>query len=146
VPMKKFLLYKVTLITIILLGFHFLFCENPFKEERKKERINILVDDYLLETGRYIFYWEGKNDKKEYIEPGEYIILLEIKNWQDQTIITAQKGGKESANDESRFEPGYWLYHDLEDPFPDPFRIKAGVNIPVLISEPARIKLSVYKK
>ncbi len=144
--MKKYPLHKFTLILLILTGLLCLFCKNPFKEERKKERIIILVDDYLGETGRYIFYWEGKNDKKQYIEPGEYIVLLEIKNWQDQTIVTAQKGGKEGANNESRFEPGYWMYHDLEDPYPDPFKIKDGVNIPVLISEPARIILSVYKK
>lgn len=131
------------LLTILFLSC--LNCKNPFKEEKKKQEIIILVDDYLIESGRYILFWDGKDKNKKYIEPGKYIVFLEIKDWQDQEFITAETGGKVGKNNKSRFEPGFWYSPDLEEPFPNPFQIKSGVNIPVLISEPSRVKLTIFK-
>lgn len=104
-----------------------------------------LIDDYFIESGQYIFFWDGKDKNNEYIEPGKYIVILEIKNWQDQEILTAEKGGKHGRNDNSHYEPGYWLYDDLLEPDPNPFQIMSGVNIPVRLSEPARITLRIYQ-
>jgi len=139
--MKK---YKIYLFFILLLA-ALLSCSNPFKSEKKKELVLEFINDYLPDTGRYIFFWNGRDDNNKYVEPGRYIVLLEIKSWQDQEYITALEGGKERANDQSRYEPGYWIDHDLETPFPDTFHVAAGVNIPILLASPARVKISIFR-
>ncbi|MDZ7724564.1 MAG: hypothetical protein U5R06_17615 [candidate division KSB1 bacterium] len=120
-------------------------CENPLKDEQKKEQVIELIDEYFVEPGQYIFFWDGRDKTGNYIEPGKYIVLLEIKNWQDQETLTAEKGGKHGKNDNAHYEPGYWLYDDLLEPEPNPFQIMSGVNIPVRLSEPTRIILRIYK-
>ncbi|MBN1466175.1 hypothetical protein JXA02_10455 [candidate division KSB1 bacterium] len=135
---------KVSLIFFIaiLLAIH---CSNPLKNEEKKELVIHFIDDVFDLTGRYVFFWDGKDEHKKYVEPGKYIILLSIRDWQDQTFVSVEADGKPNANDSSRFEPGFWLNHELEAPYPDPFQVQAGVNIPVLIAEPARIRINIYK-
>lgn len=120
-------------------------CENPLKEEQKKERVLIFFDEYVRETGRYILYWDGKDENRNYVDPGRYIVLLEIKDWQDQEYIVVQDGGKAGKNNQSRFEPGYWLSNDLEVPFPDTFRVASGTNIPFVLSGPNPVTISIYK-
>ncbi len=130
---------------ILLVFVALLQCSNPLKDEKRKELVLVFIDDYLVDTGRYVFYWNGKGDDNEYVLPGKYIILLEIKSWQDQECVDIKDGGKAGENDKSRFEPGYWLDNDLQEPFPNPFRVKSGVNIPILLSAPSRVKISIYK-
>ncbi len=135
----------IRIIGLFFIGLFLFACENPLKEEQKKERVLIFADDYLAETGRYVLYWDGKNEQRKYVEPGRYIVLLEIKDWQDQEYIVAEPGGKPQENNRARFEPGYWLSNDLETPFPDTFRVESGTNIPIVLSAPNRVKISIYK-
>jgi len=134
-----------TLLIALLLVFFSMQCSNPFKSDEKKELVIHLVDDYFQFTGRQIFFWDGKDKNKKHVEAGRYIVLLTIKDWQDQLYITADPGGKLEANDQQHFEPGFWANYELEPPYPDPFQVLAGVNIPVLIANPARIKVDIYK-
>jgi hypothetical protein len=120
-------------------------CSNPFKSEKKKELVLEFINDYMPDTGRYIFFWDGRDDDNEFVQPGKYIVLLEIKSWQDQVFVTVTEGGNDRANDQSRWEPGFWIDHDLQTPFPDPFQVSSGVNIPILVSTPSRVKISIYK-
>ena len=140
---------KTKLVCVIFITMFFglvsIECSNPFKIEKKKELVLEFIDDYLADTGRYVFFWNGKDDKNEFVTPGKYIVLLEIKSWQDQEYVTAEEGGKERTNDQSRFEPGYWIDDDLQTPFPDTFFVKSGVNIPILLSKPGHVKISIYK-
>lgn len=138
---KSILIALIALLSFIWLSS----CKNPFKDEQKKEMVIKLIDEYFSASGQYIFFWDGKNKNNEYIEPGEYIVILEIKNWQDQEYMTAERGGKEGRNDNSHYEPGYWNYDDLLEPDPNPFQIMSGVNIPVRLSEPAHLTLRIYK-
>lgn len=134
-------IYLLTALCLLLT----ISCENPLKEDKKKELVITFIDDYFLDTGRYVFFWDGKDENRKYVRPGRYIVLLEIKDQQDQEYITAEEGGKAETNDQSHFEPGYWIDHDLEEPYPEPFRVQSGINIPVLIAEPTRAKISIYK-
>lgn len=133
------------LLVLLIAALLSLSCSNPFKSEQKKELIIHLVDEYLQITGRYVFYWDGKSEHNKHVEPGRYIVLLTIKDWQDQAYVTANPGGKLEANNEMHLEPGFWISHELQAPYPDPFQVQAGVNIPILIAEPARIKIDIYK-
>ena len=136
---------SLTIYTLICCIFFSLQCSNPLKNEEKKELVIHFIDDILELTGRYVFFWDGKDENNQLVEPGKYIILLVIKDWQDQTYVMVDPGGKPNINDKSHFEPGYWLSPELEAPYPDPFQVQSGVNIPVLIAEPARVKINIYK-
>jgi hypothetical protein len=130
---------------LLVLSLGSMSCKNPLKEEKKKELIRVLIHDYFDETGKWIFFWDGKDKNDKYINPGKYIYLLEIRDFQDQDFVTAIEGGKDELNDERRFEPGFWTYTELGEAYPDPFEIRSGVNIPVFLSQPATLKLSIYK-
>jgi hypothetical protein len=122
-------------------------CKNPFKsEEPKKQRIIILMNnEYLAEPGRYVAYWNGKDEKGNYIKTGNYIILIEAKDFSDQTTITALEGGKPDDNNNQHIEPGYWTRYELEKPYPNPFHILSGVNIPFLVPDAGRVKITIFK-
>ncbi len=140
---------KVTsLLLVAVAAASFLFwtsCKNPFKEEKKKELVRVLVNDYLVDVGRYIYYWDGKDKNGKYITPGRYIYLMEVRDFQDQDYVTAQAGGKIGANNQEHFETGFWNSFQLEPAYPNPFKIQEGVNIPFLVSKPATVKISIFK-
>jgi hypothetical protein len=122
-------------------------CKNPFKSEKAdKERIIILMNnEYLSETGRYVAFWDGKNSSGKYIVPGRYIILMEAGSFNDQNYVTAEEGGKNGDNNNQHLEPGFWNHYQLDNAFPNPFKIMSGVNIPFLAPQPGRVKITIYK-
>lgn len=120
-------------------------CKNPLKEEKKKELVIILLHEYLAETGRYIVYWDGKDKNGKYVQPGKYYYVMEVKSFQDQDVMVAEAGGKLGKNNEQHFEPGFWNDFELGQAYPNPFRILEGVNIPIIVSEPATVKLTIFK-
>ncbi len=143
--MPRTLLKWVALVTLAgLLGSG---CKNPFKsEEPTKQRIRILMNnEYLVDTGRYVAYWDGKNSDGNYIAAGKYIVLLEAKDFNDQVYVTAEEGGKPGANNQQQVELGFYSRYALESPFPNPFKVLSGVNIPFLVPQAGRVKISIYK-
>ncbi len=139
------LIYLKTALFVALSAFFSLTCENPLKEEKKKEPVRILVEDYLDGAGKYIFFWDGKNTEGKFVSPGKYIYALEIKDWQDQDYVEALAGGKIGQNNEAHFEAFISNYDELLRAYPDPFQVQSGVNIPVVLKAPAFIELSIYK-
>ncbi|MBN1541168.1 hypothetical protein JW992_03410 [candidate division KSB1 bacterium] len=119
-------------------------CKNPLAEEKKKPLVRELLNENLAELGRYIVYWDGKDKNGKYIEVGEYIVLLELNGYQEQDFVTAQIGGKPGFNNQGNLIPGFYDATHLETPFPDPFEILSGVNIPFTLHQPARVKLQIY--
>ena len=135
---------QLLLIVVILVTLTWR-CENPLSEEKKKQQVLLFIDDYFPEIGRYFFYWDGKDENRKYVNPGRYIVLLEIKDFQDQHYITIEEGGKPNQNDKSHFEPGFWTYTELEPTDPNPFKVQSGTNIIMRLSEPSRVKIRIYK-
>ena len=143
----KFLLTLIKIFSIIVLVAcaGIINCSNPTEEEQKKTLILTLVDDYLEGTGRYVFYWDGKDKDGKYIKAGRYIYEIQTKTFQDFDYFSAVDGGKEGQNNEEHFEPGFWNDYELEKAYPDPFKILSGVNISFLVSEPARVRIFIYQ-
>lgn len=131
--------------SILLIGFigllFFLTCKNPVS----LDKMIILIDDYLVDGGRYVFYWNGMDENRKYVDPGDYVVVFEIKDWQEQETVTAIKGGVANENNQARYEPSFWQYNELQPPFPNPFKVQAGINIPILLSGPSRVKITIYK-
>jgi hypothetical protein len=130
------------IVLVWLIGFLFaLTCNNPVS----LDKMIILIDDYFIDGGRYVFYWNGLDDNKKLVAPGDYIVVFEIKDWQEQETVTAIKGGTANENNQARFEPSFWQYNELQPPFPNPFKVQSGVNISILLIGPSRVKITVYK-
>ncbi len=137
---------RVYIFILLALTGSFIFCSNPLEEsETQKEKIRLLVDQTFTESGRYVYYWDGKDDDGKYVEPGKYLYAMETKNYDQINYMIAEIGGKTGSNNEEHWEPGYWNSFVLEDAYPDPFYIESGVNIPFLVSTSARIKITIYK-
>ena len=120
-------------------------CENPLKEEKKKQEVLRLVDDYLA-SGRYNIFWDGKDSKGKYISAGKYIYVMEAGDFTDQFFMNAQEGGTGKLNDSTFYEPwpGY-IGHELGQNSPEPFKIKNGTNIPFRVGPAARVRVTIYK-
>ena len=121
-------------------------CENPLKEEKKKEEVLRFIDDYF-ESGRYTQFWDGKNNKKEWISPGKYIYVMEARDFSDQYFMTAESGGTGKLKDSTSFEPGAWYTFELWQNSPEPFKIRDGTNIrfQVPVGSPTRVRITIYK-
>jgi hypothetical protein len=138
---------KKILAAVLALSLIFVTCKNPFKSETKKELVKVLVNDYFGEEGlgKWVFFWDGKYSNGKFIKPGKYIYIIEASNFQDQDFVNAEDGGKNEENDQRHFEAGFYYDFELGQAYPDPFLIKSGVNIPVIISEAGRVKISIFK-
>lgn len=135
----------VILFCLSLLGVVLLNCKNPLKDEKKKQ---LVIDHvfYSAPMGRHIFYWDGKDKNQKYISPGKYIVVMEVKQFQDQDTFIAQPDGKTRKNDDGIYYYNeIWNDYELLHPEPDPFKIKEGVRIPFLVSVPANVKISIFK-
>jgi len=122
-------------------------CKNPLEEESKKERVRVLVDDLFEDIGKYVLFWDGRDSDGKPVPPGKYIIIFEVKDFQEQDFLTAEAGkASEEVRDPNSYTFGYYSNYELGQPYPDPFKILSGVNIPIYISHvPAPVKVSIYK-
>jgi hypothetical protein len=143
---KRLKLYKLGIILALAL---FAFCKNPLEEEKKKEPVR---DVYYTQApiGRHIYFWDGKDENGTFVSPGKYIIVMEVKHWQDQQTVIALAAGKPGANDDwDLYFNEFYSDYELLVPEPDPFKVQEGVNIGFLVGNPeetaASVKLSIYK-
>ncbi len=138
---------KTKFFLLLLLSLLSLQCKNPFKDdEPEKERVLILVNnEYFTDTGRYVLFWNGKNEDSSFVSAGKYIILMEAKNFNDQISVTAQEGGKNGSNNKAHVELGYYSRYELESVDPNPFKVQSGVNISIIIPQVGRVKITIYK-
>ena len=120
-------------------------CKDPLGDDKKKPLVRTLLNESLPQSGKYIVYWNGKDDNGEYITPGKYIIILEVRDLQDTDFVTAVGGGKPGENNEGNVIPGFYINSRLEPPYPNPFEILSGVNIPFIVHEAGGVKLEIYK-
>ncbi|MBN2356260.1 hypothetical protein JXO59_09110 [candidate division KSB1 bacterium] len=120
-------------------------CDNPFKDEEKKQLIR---EEYFYSApqGRYVYYWDGKDEKGIYITPGKYIVLLEVYTFQDQDFVTAEEGGKTGQEDPGiYYYPEFWNKDELGEIKPNPFKIKSGCTITFILQGGTTAKLAIYK-
>ncbi len=115
-------------------------CSDPFSGD-KDATVRILIDQ-PLEMARYTVYWDGKNDKEQYVTPGTYYVRL-YNNEQpdDQRSMLVQEGGTAEANYEG--EPvitGNYGFFEIESIEPDTFKVKEGTNITFIIGPQAEGK------
>jgi len=120
-------------------------CKNPLAEDQKKP---LVLEEYFYSApmGRYVYYWDGKDQNGKYITPGRYIVLIEVKGWQDQDYVQAVEGGKVGAEDPGiYYYPEFWSTVELGEIKPNPFKIYAGCTITFIHNGSGTVRLAIYK-
>jgi hypothetical protein len=126
-------------------------CSNPVADQKKGPLVRTIVES-ALQPGRYMFYWDGKDNAKKVVAPGTYVCFIETEKYLQPIDMTAIAGTKGKPADSTGTGIGYWylptspLHYLLEQNFPDPFYAKDGTNISFEIPEPAYIKLTIHSK
>ena len=134
-------------ILLFLIFIAFISCFGPENEGNKKKVVELLDREYLA-GGRWGLYWDGKNSDGKYISPGKYLYQLQANGFDRVKEMNAIEGGKEGFyRDSLFFHPGYWATFDLDDSYPEPFEIKAGVIIPFQVKgDGAVLTLTIFKE
>ena len=132
--MKK-IIYIIA-VCILLIPVFFT-CSDPLSGDGEAI-VRILVDEPLV-MARYTVYWDGKNDKEQYVSPGTYYARL-YNNIQsdDQQSMLVQEGGTPEANFQGEpIEYGSHGIFEIESIEPDTFRVKEGTHITFIIGDRA---------
>ena len=132
--MKKVVCF---IMICLFLGSILLTCSDPLSEEGEAV-VRILVDE-PLDMARHTVYWDGKNDKEEYVTPGTYYARL-YNNLQsdDQQSMLVEEGGIPEVNFQGQpIEYGSFGIFEIESIEPDTFKVKEGTNITFIIGDQA---------
>lgn len=132
--MKKIIRF---IAVCVFLGPLLFTCSDPLSGEGEAV-VRILVDEPLV-MARHTIYWDGKNDKEQYVSPGTYYARL-YNNIQsdDQQSMLVQEGGTPEANFQGQpVEYGSYGIFEIESIEPDTFKVKEGTNITFIIGDRA---------
>ena len=138
-------------VAALLSGVMLSTCSNPVRDEMKGPLIRTLSDS-VLQPGRYMIYWDGKDDARKPVAAGTYVCFLDAEKDIESIEMTAVDGTKGKPADSTGTGIGYWymntnpLHYLLERNFPNPFYAKDGTNISFEVPEPAYIKLTIHSK
>ncbi len=143
--MKKLVCF---IIGFIYLGSVVFRCSDPLSKN-KEAIVRILLDE-PLERARYKVFWDGKNDKEQYVTPGTYWAILYTSEFDDQLSMLVQEGGITEANYEGEVtEYGSFGFLELVSIEPDTFKVKEGTNITFIIDDQAAgktVRLDIRNK
>ncbi|MCD6115835.1 hypothetical protein J7K93_02370 [bacterium] len=113
----------------------FCLCTDPVSSDKSKV-IKTLVQG-KLNAGQYSVFWDGKDEKNNFVEPGTYLVWLTARSFTYEIRMTALTGGAGSNDSTTVPIYGDWGLTELLQNHPDPFRIKCGTNIPFIIGDDA---------
>lgn len=134
---------------LLLAGLVLSTCSNPVSDEKKGPLVRTLWDSGL-QTGRHIFYWDGRDNAGKTVAAGTYRCWMESESDREAIDMTAVDGTKGKPADSTGTGIGHWymntspLHYLLEQNFPEPFYAKDGTNISLEIPEPAYVKLTIH--
>jgi hypothetical protein len=148
-PLTRFL----PKIAALLAGLMMSTCSNPVADQKKGPLVRTIINaEKALQPGRYMIYWDGKDNAKKTVAAGAYVCFMEAENDIESIEMKAVDGTKGKPADSTGTGLGYWyletkpLFYLLEQNFPNPFYAKDGTNISFEIPEPAYIKLTIHSK
>ena len=120
-------------------------CSDPLSEQEEEVTVKTIYSG-PLEEGRYVFFWDGTDDKNQYVSGGTYYARLYSRDFTFQITMTAQTGGTGALNDSSLADPGHQPLPRLDQNTPNPFKIRDGTNIPFSIDDNYSIRLTIRNK
>jgi len=120
-------------------------CGKSIFEKGKEGALRTLVDT-RLEQGRYVVFWNGKDDQGQILPAGSYRIRMLAEEYDAELDMTGLDGGKESSADSSAYIPGNPFHFSLEQNFPNPFTMKNGTNIPFAVPYATHVQLTIRNK
>ena len=133
-------LHKSTLNLLILT--FIMACSNPLSE---RENVVRTLLEGPLPSGEYSVFWDGRNEKDKFCDPGTYIALLYARNFTLIDTLTALPGNSDKTNRNEYYYDTPQLIDDMENNDPDPFLIEEGTNIKFEISQDVSVRLTIQK-
>lgn len=105
---------------------------DPVSREESEAIVRFIIDG-PMEMGKYTKFWDGHNNKGDYVDPGIYYVRLYSKDFSDQVSITVEEGGSNAANYDEKIDYGSFGFTQLSGVEPNPFKVKNGTNISFII-------------
>ena len=131
----------MTSLTVLLIR-----CSDP--ASANKETLVRTLPTVPLNPGEYSYFWDGKDDSDQYVEPGRYYCELYEATVGDTIQMTVLEGGEASLpyfpNPERIGSPSastIILYYNQ----PDPFHVKEGTKIYFTLPEYTSIRLTIHR-
>jgi hypothetical protein len=127
-------------------------CSDPLGGEDKPTHVVTLALPAVLQPGRYLIYWNGKDKNGAAVAPGAYRCVLDAGVTVQEIQMTALAGTKGKSADSTGTGTGIWYFAApvtawiLDQNFPEPFYAADGTNIPFEIPEPSTVVLAIHRK
>ncbi|MBN2201004.1 hypothetical protein JW777_03550 [bacterium] len=127
-------------------------CDSP-TEVKKGALVRTVCEGNGI-PGRYIFFWDGRDDDRKTVAAGSYQCFLEAENGDVYAIdLTALDGTRGIRADTLGTDTSYWLHiptepalYSLSPSIPEPFYNRDGTNIPFEISGTGYVRVRIHRK
>ena len=148
IRMQKNKVYHLILFSLAVYLF-FAACSDPLSEKDKETLVRTLIEG-SIDPGRYIIFWNGKNDNKNLVNAGTYICKFWVQEYGSEIEMTALAVDfhrPARSNDST-----YIDYHNiplhffLDENSPEPFYVNEGTNIIFDVPYRAEVLLTIHRK
>ncbi len=136
---------KTHLILIALIASTFFIkCSDPVSGD-ETEHVKTVIQGYHP-AGLYVYFWDGTDQKGNFVSEGNYIARLYAKDFTFEVEMEALAGSSGTSNDSTAFPDfTYQPLNELKQNRPNPFQIKDGTNLLFTLSESYAIELTIRK-
>lgn len=132
--------FRILIFPVILMV---LSCGDPLSD--REDIVRILAEG-LMTSGQYSIFWDGRDNKNQFVEAGTYFALLYTQDFSLIDTLTALAGGtKEKTNWNQYDYHNPQLMDEMENNEPDPFYIVEGTNIRFRLSRDINARLTIQK-
>ena len=115
-------------------------CSDPLSDN---ENIVRTLISGPLQAGQYSVFWDGTDDKDNFVEAGQYVALLYTRNFTLIDTLNALPGTEEKYNRNDYYNDVPVLMDEMYDNEPDPFYIEDGTNLRFGISSETSVRLTI---
>lgn len=126
-------------------------CDSP--TEVKKGALVRTLYDRIGVPGRYIYFWDGRDDDQKLVPAGSYQCFMEAEGYSNAIEMTAMDGTGGRRADTLGTDASGRLYvptepalYSLSPSVPEPFYSRDGTNIPFEISGTGYVRLRIHRK
>jgi hypothetical protein len=126
-------------------------CDSP-TEVRKGALVRTLYERGGL-PGRYVIFWDGRDEDGKTVAAGAYQCYLEAENYTNAVEMTALDGTRGSRADSMGTNAAGILYiptdpalYSLSPNIPNPFYNRDGTSIPFEIAGTGYVRVRIHRK
>ncbi len=126
-------------------------CDSP--TEVKKGALVRTLYERSGGPGRYVYFWDGRDDDRILVPAGSYQCFMEAEGYSNAIEMTALDGTGGRRADTLGTDASGRLHvptepalHSLSPSVPEPFYNRDGTNIPFEISGTGYVRIRIHRK